>query len=390
MKCRAHNTVSSACVACASPVTPHILVCLHRAAVSLRVGMRGVDPLPMCFTNAQRVAVHVAHHVQALVRSVIEASRVAVSSAAALAGLRAAYARTSSALEALRAEHESLQASTRLCFEAAKGGFRGVLCLAVRAPWAWACLKCRQRLGTLRWDLLWGHCSRYHAACVKHGTWDGRNRDNDALCASVSCTAAWLQAEDVRLRDRLALLESLVGATGAGAGGGINILGGGGTGSGGGDDGGGGGAYTASTAAFIELEELRRWATGHFKGNDAGNGTGKATRFPIRRTTTALYRNDVNAGVCTVHVLTHAYVDTWCAGRMLCCTSGFSCWTPGGLRRRHLTHQAAAAVLACWAAPVGRQAAAGRRGGRAQARQEACRRVARPHTRLRTRPHLAG
>ncbi|KAG2428784.1 hypothetical protein HXX76_011484 [Chlamydomonas incerta] len=107
--------------------------------------------------------------VEGLVRSVIEASRVAVSSSAALAGLRSAYARSSSALEALRVEHESLQ------------------------------------------------------------------------------------AEDVRLRDRLALLESLVGATGAGGGGGIDILGG--AGGGGGD---GGGAYTASTAAFIELEELRR------------------------------------------------------------------------------------------------------------------------------------
>ncbi|KAG2449588.1 hypothetical protein HYH02_005121 [Chlamydomonas schloesseri] len=143
-------------------------------------GAAGVGGLAAAGEDEEAVAKRLrTSDVEALVRSVIEASRVAVSSSTALAGLRTAYARASSALEALRAEHEALQ------------------------------------------------------------------------------------AEDVRLRDRLALLESLVGASGPA---GINIMGAGGAaglGGGGGDGGAGGGgaaagAYTASTAAFIELEELRR------------------------------------------------------------------------------------------------------------------------------------
>ncbi|KAG2495498.1 hypothetical protein HYH03_006442 [Edaphochlamys debaryana] len=100
--------------------------------------------------------------VETLVRSVIDASRVAVASSTALAGLRTAYARATTSLESLRAEHDELL------------------------------------------------------------------------------------AEDAKLRDRLAMLEGLVGTTGSGTAGGAQEYGDGQV------------PYTVATAALIELEELRR------------------------------------------------------------------------------------------------------------------------------------
>ncbi|GFR44637.1 hypothetical protein Agub_g5926, partial [Astrephomene gubernaculifera] len=65
-----------------------------------------------------------------------------------------------------------------------------------------------------------------------------------------------LAAEDAKLRDRVALLEALV--AGGGGGGMQRPMGHLGEAGGGGSEAGGSGLYTASTAALIELEELRR------------------------------------------------------------------------------------------------------------------------------------